>query len=209
MNTQPPRTNDKKRSYTDPSVCVDHLCGLCPLEFVQGYSCNKVHDLDLQTEYQLDIQQDRSKARDKEHLESLEQFIKNRDNLAKGWRMRAREMFVKDDKAKDARRQMLSLHREIVRLLDERDTFIGKGDMTAADGHLEKVHERIRLKKQAEAEVSKTMAVAANDDSALDVCSTCGYFYLVSHPEPHLKSDQHIAYDQIRKAIDEIRGRLK
>lgn len=61
-----------------------------------------MHDLDLQTEYQLDIQQDRSKARDKEHLESLEQFIKNRDNLSKGWRMRAREMFVKDDKAKDA-----------------------------------------------------------------------------------------------------------
>lgn len=38
------------------------------------------------------------------------------------------------------------------------------------------------------------MAVAANDDSALDVCSTCGYFYLVSHPEPHLKSDVSVVY---------------
>lgn len=65
-------------------------------------SCNKVHDLDLQTEYELEIQRDRSKALDKEHLESLEQFIRNRDNLSKGWRMRTREMFVKDDKAKDA-----------------------------------------------------------------------------------------------------------
>lgn len=27
---------------------------------------------------------------------------------------------------------------------------VGKGDMAAAEGHLEKVHERIKLKKQAE-----------------------------------------------------------
>ncbi|CDS14409.1 hypothetical protein LRAMOSA06578 [Lichtheimia ramosa] len=209
MNTQQSRTNDKQRSYTDPIVCVDYLCGLCPQEFVRGYSCNKVHDLDLQTEYELEIQRDRSKARDKEHLESLEQFIRNRDNLSKGWRMRTREMFVKDDKAKDARKQILSLHREIVRLLDERDSLIGKGDMTAADSHLDKIHERSKLKKQAEAELSKTMAVATDDNSALDVCDICGHFYLVNHSDPHLKSDQHIAYDQIRKAIDEIRARLK
>lgn len=38
------------------------------------------------------------------------------------------------------------------------------------------------------------MAVATDDNSALDVCDICGHFYLVNHSDPHLKSDVSVVY---------------
>lgn len=45
---------------------------------------------------------------------------------------------------------MILLLSSAIRISFGHTHLVGKGDMTAADGHLEKVHERIRLKKQAE-----------------------------------------------------------
>ncbi|KAI9321317.1 hypothetical protein BX666DRAFT_962527 [Dichotomocladium elegans] len=208
VSARDPRTKDRRRTYRDQGVCIDYLCGLCPVELTRGHPCGREHNDQLRTEYELDVRQDRSKAMDKEHLANLEKFLSLRYHDADVWKARLRDLARKNHEVDRARLGFEKIHNNAFKMLNGAEKLAADGKLPEAREALENARSELKGRKDLEIIISRTFTAPHQKEPALDICVTCGIFYLISSSEAHTSSRQHIAYDEIRKAVLEIRTRL-
>ncbi|KAI8818283.1 uncharacterized protein EV422DRAFT_537920 [Fimicolochytrium jonesii] len=200
--------------FTDPQVCKDYLCGLCPHDLFTNTKmdigpCNKSHSPKLLEEYKRAVSEAGHPGFQEEWFRSLSEFVKDCDRKVDAAQRRL-DKTPEDARAVQLSREIGDLTNEIATLTGQVETLGEEGKVTESMELMNKVEDLQKLKDDKERELKQLTGAEGNSQQQkLRVCEVCSAYLSIFDSDrrlaDHFGGKMHMGFVKIRDQVDEMK----
>ncbi|KAJ3300784.1 splicing factor [Borealophlyctis nickersoniae] len=203
-------------TYTDPKVCRNFLCGLCPHDLFTNTKmdigpCSKIHSEKLLKDYENARAKEEHPGFEEEWFHSLSEFVADCDRKIANAQRRL-DKIPEDSRVTQLMREVGDLTNEIATLTSSIEELGEKGEVSESMKVLASVEGLQKTKAEKEREIQRlTGNDGNNQQQKLRVCDRCSAYLSIYDSDrrlaDHFGGKMHIGFVQIREKVDELRGK--
>ncbi|KAJ3028355.1 splicing factor, partial [Rhizophlyctis rosea] len=199
--------------FTDPNVCKNFLCGLCPHDLFTNTKmdlrpCPRVHSEKLVQEYKAAKESGEHKGFEDEWCRSLQDFVGDCDRTIQKAQRRL-DKTPEDPKAIQLLRELGDLTNEIATLTTSIEHLGEEGKVMEAIEVMRSVEELQKRKLEKDAEMQRMNGEGGAQPQKLRVCDRCSAYLSIFDSDrrlaDHFGGKMHLGFVQIRDKVEELR----
>ncbi|KAI9003182.1 small nuclear ribonucleoprotein [Gaertneriomyces semiglobifer] len=200
--------------FTDPQVCRNFLCGLCPHDLFTNTKmdigpCTKTHSEKLLEEYKIARERDGHPGFEDEWFQNLSDFVADCDRKVASAQRRL-DKTPEDARAVQLMREVGDLTNEISTLSEQVEKLGEEGKVSESLDLMTKVEDLQKLKDDKEREMKAIIGAEANSQQQkLRVCETCSAYLSIFDSDrrlaDHFGGKMHLGFVKIREKVEEMK----
>ncbi|KAI8910580.1 LUC7-domain-containing protein [Powellomyces hirtus] len=199
--------------FTDPQVCRNYLCGLCPHDLFTNTKmdigpCTKSHSPKLLEDYKRAQESGHPGFQD-DWFRSLQEFVRDCDRKVDSAQRRL-DKTPEDARAIQLMREIGDLTNEIATLTGQVESLGEEGKVSESMEVMNKVEDLQRLKGDKDRELKQMTGAEGNSQQQkLRVCEVCSAYLSIFDSDrrlaDHFGGKMHLGFVKIREQVDEMR----